>query len=527
MNILNNVYTQTQTAYFYKLINSEDMDSCKLRSDDLADVIHEMLSIINHDMMIYKKSTQIFSTSLNFDHLYIAQCKKPNNTGLKTSKQFDMITDIIKFRTSDCKFYNTSQVIDLPDIYMFRTLLSSISSVLTIGPIKEKEVCVVTPALHKPNPVGVKPNPVGVKPNPIKNQSKLLSNKTNSVSNHAQTQVSTQSSLAPNKPKLSNDKLPITTYKKIKKEKLFDDLQVDTETCSDSELETDSEIETESEIETDSGSESEIDSESEIIDEHDLSPTSETMNQLKNTITEVKKTEEKYVELMADISDQKKEIERIKNREVERKRIFVADKGVYKRFKFSIAQKTMTPDSIPYQFCAKFPIFDYMEKNKLLNKQDEYEIYILLFQKFNPKSSSAGFKKAFVPHDINLLRDDEKYLYADAEKKKAAVITDFVNNVCKKKFLSSAEILASLSESETEIEFELTNDDNDDNVNYVDKNKNKDETEEDKDKDIENVVFNFDQDFVANPTISTSQTLPIDIADSNKPQLVDTIKKTG
>lgn len=422
------MYQSSRPGIVYKLINQEDYDSCKLVSDDFHVVAHELLSIINSNLQFLRKmSMTINLINMDLSGLYIIECK----SCIEQFKRFDMVVDVIRFNIMDLHFHNSRSVVELPNIYLFNHLIDSIKN-CSLNQVK-------TPQMAVPQQIPVPQAAIPCTKQPLPNRKGLRPKY--------------------NPKKSKNDACPLPVY--TKKPPIHGNPPLDLLTESDNMSEpcTDSDTDTESDIETitnvvDVKNVENIENPDELkkkIDEL-LNMKKQIETEIKNEEKTIKKTEEKFAELAADISDQKREIQRIHSRESQRQQIYQQDRKLYDRFKFEISQG-LPESSIPEHFILKYPVFKYLDQNNLLDKNHDYETFVLLFEKYNPLiTNSGGFKKSYVPHDIFYLKDDERYLFKQISKEKEGVVADFVNNICKKKFKSSDEILAELSDSDAEIE---------------------------------------------------------------------------
>ena len=107
-------------------------------------------------------------------------------------------------------------------------------------------------------------------------------------------------------------------------------------------------------------------------------------------------------------ANRKMQEQREKEREVERKRKFEVDKGVYFQLCNQIRVGDMTEDKIPPLFKDEWPIFKFMAKEDILDKDEEYDVYLEL-TKDRRQQTSGG---EYVPHNLAYLSKEEQAKYA-------------------------------------------------------------------------------------------------------------------
>ena len=148
-----------------------------------------------------------------------------------------------------------------------------------------------------------------------------------------------------------------------------------------------------------------------------------------NELKEKNKTEvEKFSEYYDKLSDEKRKIRYEKEKAEEKRRIFNSDINVYKKIKHDIEIGRLKEDKIPELFINKYPIFKFMDENNLFDNEDEYMVYLNLYDGlYPPKKNDTTAKKTHVPHNINYLNEEEQTKYKNIKESHKDLIDELIN----------------------------------------------------------------------------------------------------
>ena len=157
---------------------------------------------------------------------------------------------------------------------------------------------------------------------------------------------------------------------------------------------------------------------------------------------------DKLADYYCDINDAKRQLRKEEEQIIERRRIFNSDKEVYKKIKEKMESEKIT--SVPMLFENKYPIFKFMESSNILYTDEEYEVYLSIYNEMYPKKD---INNPYVPHNINYLADGEQEKYRDVCTKHQDIISDFIEKNCKKEvknFKSVDEVLDNISDDDSD-----------------------------------------------------------------------------
>ena len=138
----------------------------------------------------------------------------------------------------------------------------------------------------------------------------------------------------------------------------------------------------------------------------------------EENVNNIKESYEKKIEEFSQsfnkLNNEKRQKNIQKHREEESKRIFQSDKDVYKKIRTNIKEGKFNEDKIPELFNKKYPIFKFMDENELLDKDDEYSLYLSFFEEIYP-SKKKNNNESYIPHDINYRSKEEQDAYIRLE----------------------------------------------------------------------------------------------------------------
>ena len=165
--------------------------------------------------------------------------------------------------------------------------------------------------------------------------------------------------------------------------------------------------------------------------------TEQDMNNLSNFCTE--------------LCDIKREARRDKEREKERRKKFEGNKYAYSKMQQDIKSGKLIEDKIG-EFFKDYPIYKFMDQKQLLNKPDDYIVYLNLYNElFSEKNNNDNHDstdKEYVPHNVNYLskEDQEKYKSINSDNKDLidTFMKDTVKNKPTKQFPSLDAVLTSI-----------------------------------------------------------------------------------
>lgn len=261
--------------------------------------------------------------------------------------------------------------------------------------------------------------------------------------------------------KLDNErKIPKIIDDPASKKDIDDSLPKRDDHISESESEEDTDITedfAESEVSTIQLDE-EFDNPEDLLDVVDLLEAQK--NESKDRLTKIKKNlefdQDNLCEFNYEASMIKHDIERIKDRSEMEKRVFESEKNfTYPKIKDDIVKGRSDPCDIPDMFIKKYPVYEYMDKNNLLDKDDAFEIYQSLYYEIHGDSEEEENNENNNIDDDYLKYKTEYYKYLDEESK-----------IQKKNNKPLEDILNELDKQEAELDskneyFDTTNEDSD------------------------------------------------------------------
>lgn len=209
-------------------------------------------------------------------------------------------------------------------------------------------------------------------------------------------------------------------------------------------------------------------------------------NELRNKKETLESKMKNYGRYVDRINDEKRMIRIIEEKEEQRKRIFDADKTVYYKVTKQLDEGIITQKEIPIFFKHKYPIFRYMDESSLLEDENEYKIYLLLFNEVNNKDNDMKTNdksKLINTYQQNYIDSDEKQSMNDIYEKHKSIIINFSNyhhNYFSSTIKSYEEIIAEVSDDTEEDDEETINVNND-----IENNKSEDDESDDDDESDE------------------------------------------
>jgi hypothetical protein len=138
------------------------------------------------------------------------------------------------------------------------------------------------------------------------------------------------------------------------------------------------------------------------------------------------KEEEKLSALGNELGDKRREHFKNKEKEEENKNMFIANKKAYYLIKRDIEDQKITESNISVLFKDYYPIYKFMDRNQLLDTDDEYVQYVNIYNELYPKQSFSV--ESYVPHNIHYLNDDEQKKYDHINKSNKDMIEAFIEN---------------------------------------------------------------------------------------------------
>ena len=138
--------------------------------------------------------------------------------------------------------------------------------------------------------------------------------------------------------------------------------------------------------------------------------------------------ETKYIDNKCELDSKKMEHRRLKEKEEERRRIFIHDRDfAYKKISEDILDenKKMTEESIPSMFAAKYSILKILDEDGFLGKDGDYEMYCQLYDELYKDKSEEIQPSQYLPHNIHYLSPEEQLKYKNV--KPDDLLKNFVN----------------------------------------------------------------------------------------------------
>jgi hypothetical protein len=149
----------------------------------------------------------------------------------------------------------------------------------------------------------------------------------------------------------------------------------------------------------------------------------EKLEQLKK---QTENNEEQLCKMNDNLNDKKREHFKNKEKEEENKNVYIANKKAYYLIKQDIKTNKINEQTIPILFKDVYPIYKFMDERKLLNIDDEYVHYVTIFNELYPKKLIDN--KAFVPHNINYLTEEEQKKYEHIKSSNKDMISNFIES---------------------------------------------------------------------------------------------------
>ncbi|MBA42704.1 MAG: hypothetical protein CMF62_01670 [Magnetococcales bacterium] len=155
-----------------------------------------------------------------------------------------------------------------------------------------------------------------------------------------------------------------------------------------------------------------------------------SVEELEKIKEEYKVDQENYSEYKCELDGKKME-QKLKEENIkQRERIFEVDLETYLRIKKDLDDGSITENNISPLYIRKYPIFKFLDENDLLENDDLYETYLILYNELYPEKPKDQ-EKDYIPHNINYLEDEEKEQYSHIKEGKEDMINSFVKNTNK------------------------------------------------------------------------------------------------
>ncbi|ARF09503.1 hypothetical protein Indivirus_1_126 [Indivirus ILV1] len=169
----------------------------------------------------------------------------------------------------------------------------------------------------------------------------------------------------------------------------------------------------------------------------------------------------KFSDFCDKLGDAKREYRRNKEMEEEKKKKFEANKCAYRKMRQHLIDGKITENDISPLFKKEYPIYKFMDEKDLLDKPDEYILYLNMYDELYPEKNE---KSDYIPHNVNYLSAEEKKKYLDMKTTNQDIIEEFIygqpeNNLVKK-YPSLNEILEKVGDSDNENYEGISFDDN-------------------------------------------------------------------
>ncbi len=389
-------------------------------SNDFRLVLHEYLSIINDELKtLIKFNTRTTYDKLTFNHIYVVQ------ETMDPYKKYQFVANKFMINLMNMNIYGQLCELDsickIEDTYPIKTLCDEIRrnvGILVGQPMGEMTQDYTYDQMSGPKKIVA---PTYIPPN------KRKKNK----NNNNDTNINNDDDL--------NDAFNLfkkTNSSKKSSSRLIPTVSSDNEsTDSSTSYRKPSNTIISRKTHSSEGSDVSSDDINDIIQSNlgnnpDIS--SETLIKQMDNLKKIKEKEEKRLNKIKDeydddmnnfskynwdLNDQKRFRRKEKEREEERRRIFESDKRVYAMIKQDIADedKKIDEDNIPGLFSAKYPIFKLMDEEGLIDQDDEYDIYLELYNDLYPKKEELEYEEKqndeYVPHNYHYLNKEEQEKY--------------------------------------------------------------------------------------------------------------------
>jgi len=197
-----------------------------------------------------------------------------------------------------------------------------------------------------------------------------------------------------------------------------------------------------------------------------LAQKEQALNKINNLKNNQQKQIDDLIDYSADVNYAKKKLFMEKEHEIERRRMFNANKKAYYLMQEDIKSGKMDKDKIVEPFREIYETLDYLNTKGVLHKVnntidddvgEDYFVYSELI-KGKPKETFYGH----VPHNYHYLSEDEQKKFSDQVNKRDAVIKEFRNNK-EYNFKSLDEYLDDAKDSDEDETENQTKDDESDN----------------------------------------------------------------
>lgn len=169
---------------------------------------------------------------------------------------------------------------------------------------------------------------------------------------------------------------------------------------------------------------------------------SSDLENIKKSFEEKSKT---FSEVFNNLGDNKRELRMLLEREEQRMRIFESDKQIYYKIKDQLSQ-----NNIPILFVKQYPIFEFLDSEKILGTLEDYETYCELYDSLY--DDDVQEEKNYVPHNIHFLDDDKKKQYKNIDKHETDIET-FINKSKETKYKPLNVILSDISSDESDDDY--------------------------------------------------------------------------
>ena len=137
----------------------------------------------------------------------------------------------------------------------------------------------------------------------------------------------------------------------------------------------------------------------------------ESKDSLKELKKRLKKDSLNLSEYNFQVTKIRQDLEREKERLQSEQNVFESERRfTYPKIREHIELGESSKEDIPEMFLDKYPIFEYMEENDLLYKENAFEIYKSLYKDLHgdTEEESEESNEEYVPHNVNYLNEEER-----------------------------------------------------------------------------------------------------------------------
>jgi hypothetical protein len=156
----------------------------------------------------------------------------------------------------------------------------------------------------------------------------------------------------------------------------------------------------------------------------------------------------KFSDHIDKLNDIKRDLTKNKEIEIERRNKFEANKKAFFKIRQDIKEGKFSEDKISELFINEYPIYKFMDQMNMLNKPDDYIVYLSLYNELYEINTDKKHSD-YVPHNVNYLSEDDKQKYVKLKEQNKDLIEEFMNGKkTNKKYPSIEEILKSVDEDD-------------------------------------------------------------------------------